>query len=450
MNTLALRSKQKYWRLFFFCLLCLAVAFATTLADAAPVQSAPTLREFWVWDLSVMPPAFRKTTATLRASGNRTLIYVEDKFFGHEITADYVTRLEYQLERSVPSGAYITDTGIVPLEERIFGPLPTKIAKDDRLVVLFAALGQYKDVQFDGFFNLYDQLPESEAMQKYQQHSNEANVIYLNGFRKSETYTTGVIAHELQHLLASGTTEVSRESWLSESLAEGAMLLTGFFSDQDHVDKYLSETGKYPLVTSGYVQYGPQLLFSSFLADSLPSARDMTAIASLNRVELGGRDAVEKLYQDLTEAPLSFDAIFSNFVSYVFEQSAGGAALPNSWRHSPAIHVLQIAPFFTYQAGSGELTGELAPYSFVAVDLAQELSPSAEIQVTRIPPSPGQTNASGCARDASVLWKPVNKTRIAIYAVGCDPGEKPEDVQFRLRILDQPSLLPASPFKLLR
>ena len=41
-----------------------------------------------------------------------------------------------------------------------------------------------------------------------------------------------------------------------------------------------------------------------------------------------------------------------------------------------------------------------------------------------------------------MLWKPVSSNRIAVYAVGCNPTDKTEFVQFRLRILDQPSLLP--------
>jgi hypothetical protein len=72
----------------------------------------------------------------------------------------------------------------------------------------------------------------------------------------------------------------------------------------------------------------------------------------------------------------------------------------------------------------------------------------ATIRVTR-DPSPLGSSASSCAASASVLWKPVNLNRIAVYAVGCDPTEAPDDVHFRLKILDEPSLLARDPFKIL-
>jgi len=434
MNTAAPRSKLKHWRPQLISLFCLGAALAGTSTHAAP---APSVRDFWIRD--------HKTTAGLRGSGNRTLVYVEDKLFNHGISGDFVSRLVWQLEQSPPSGAYLSDTGVVPFEERLFGALPQRAGGDDRLIVLFADLGQNQD----GLFNPLDLLSDSESMQKFQQHSNEANIIYVNGFRKTESSTTGVVARELPLLLSATYSSKAREGWLSGVLAEGAMMLSGFFGDQELVDKSLADSGRFPLISASAGSNGPQLLFSSFLLDSLPAAHN-TAISALSHIDLSGRDAVEKLFQQLTEVPLNFDAIFSNFVSYVFSQSASGAAMPNAWRHSPSIRALQIAPYFTYEAGSGELSGQLAPYSFVAVDLAQELSPSAEIRVERVNPEPVLPSTTDCSKNATVLWKPVNKRRIAIYAMGCDPSSPAEMVQFRLRILDQPSLLPTSPFKILR
>ncbi|MGZ3653040.1 MAG: hypothetical protein ACXVCI_05560 [Bdellovibrionota bacterium] len=419
MNTAAPRSKLKHWRSRSISLFCLGAALVGTIAHAA---SAPITRDFWIRD--------HKTSAGLRGSGFRTLVYVEDKLFNHGISGDFVSRMVWQLEQSPPSGAYLSDTGVVPFEERLFGALPRRASGDDRLIVLFADLG----LDQDGLFNPNDLLSDSESMQKFHQHSNEANLIYVNGFRKNESNTTSVIARELPRLLSSQ----AREGWLSGVLSEGAMMLSGFFGDQELVDKSLADSGSFPLVSPAPGSSGPQLLFSSFLLDSLPAAHN-TAISALSHIDLSGRDAVEKLFQQLTEVPLNFDAIFSNFVSYVFAQAASGAALPSAWRHSPSIRALQIAPYFTYEAGSGELTGRLAPYSFVAVDLAQELSPNAEIRVQRVDPDPPLAGgATDCSKNATVLWKPVNKRRIAIYAMGCNPASSAEMVQFRLRILDQP------------
>lgn len=428
-----LESRHRVGRLFLFYLIStLLGAFTATFAKAGTPPPAPATRAFWVWNLNVMPPTFRRATATLRAAGDRSLIYVEDKFYGREITAHFVLQLNEQLESKAPSSAFLPGLGIVSLEEQLFGALPRKVSPDDdRLIVLFADLGQFHDTKFDGFFNPYDQLSDQRAIEDYRQRSNEANILYINGFRQTGAYTTGVIAHELHHLLSHHGPD--REAWLSETLAEGAMLLTGFFTDQLRVEQYVANPGSVPLVTPSYVQYGPQLLFASFLIDSIPLSRG-SALTLLRNIHKGGRDAIEELFLKNTNVPLSFDAIFSNFVSYVFTQSDTNASLPAAWDHRPGLRVPRVASYFTYQVGSGELNGELAPYSFVAIDLAQELSPSAVIQVRRV--SPTNATAGDCARNASVLWKPISRTRIAVYAVGCDPSEKSENVQFRLKILD--------------
>ncbi len=437
MKTVALRAKPRIWRLILFCFFCLAVAFAMTLAEAA----APSQRDFWVRDNSSSAPA-RRAHATLLAAGARALVYVEDRV-ARQLSQDFLNRLEWQLDSAAPAAAYQSDVGIVPLEERIYGALPKGPAGEDRLVVLFTDAGS---ASADTWHSLYDQFSDADAMEKYRQHSNEGNVVYVNGFQGYETRTTASIARELEALLSSGGG--ARESWLERTAAEGAQLLTGFFVGQDRVNQFATDTGKFPLVSPASLQGGPQLLFASFLIDTLPLANG-TAMGGLSRVRKTGRDAVEELVQSRTEEPLNFDAIFSNFVSYVFSQADGAPSLPGAWRHSPGITLPKIAPFFTYQAGSGELSASLAPYSFVAIDLAQELSPAAIISVERVAPEAGIT-ATPCAASASVLWKPVNKPRLAIYAVGCDPTDKPEMVQFRLKILDHPSLFPAGPFKISR
>lgn len=443
--------RLRLWRLVAICTVCLFAALSVTFAADAmgsnqAAQSRPILdtkREFWVWDLRVMPPAFRRASATLRATGNRSLIYVEDSLWGGQLGQDFVHRLQWQLETAVPSGAWNLDSGVIPLEEKLFGGLPRKAQPDERLVVLFADLGQYKEQSFDGFFNPFDQLTDAEAQRKYKQRSNEANIIYVNGFRRTEAYTAGVIAHELQHLLASAHSESEREVWLSETLAEAAMLLTGYFTDQPHVNALAKDSGRHPLVTLSYVSYGPQLLFSSFLLDSL-APDGPAAISAISRAREPGKAAVERIFREYTGAPLSFDAIFSSFVSYVFNQASTGSLLPYSWAHKEGVVIPKIAPYYTFLASSGELVGQLAPYSFLAIDLSREISPSVVIQAERID-AKGAPGAQSCAREASVLWKPISSTRIALYSVGCDPVINGERINFRLKILDQP-FLPAFQF----
>lgn len=410
-------------------------------------------KEFWVWDLRVMPPAFRRTEATVRAVGPRSYIFVENALWEKNITPDYVERLHHRLEIETPRGA-LKQMGIIPLEEEVFAPLPKKIRNDERLIVLFADLGQYKDYQFDGFFNAFDQMKEETAWNEFEQHSNEANIIYINGFRGTEDYTTGVIAHELQHLLAHHATDnaadFNQAPWLSEMLAEGAMLVTGYYSDQGHVNRFTENPGRQPLVSETYVSYGPQLLFASYLIDSVRS--DATALGFLTRLKKRGREAIEFLFRSQTSFPLNFDAIFSNFLTYVFQASGTQERLPSAWTHhgDNGLLVPAIRPVARIEKFPAQLTNSVFPYSFVSIDLAQEIPPSAVVEVeavTRDVPSE-QPAEPTCANTASVLWKPMGPKRIAVYAVGCEYLSPKDVVDFRLSIRTKPSLLPWSPLRL--
>jgi hypothetical protein len=440
MHAFNLETLIRQWRFFALCgLLFFSAASATFGASAAPAIGSE--KEFWVWDLNVMPPAFRRAKATLRASGDKSLIYVEDSFWQKQIKPDYLSRLKTLLEVASPQGALMPGLGVIPVEENYFGPLPKRESGENRLVVLFADLGKYKDHEFDGFFNSYDQLTEAAA-QKEEQHSNEANIIYLNGLRRDENYTNGVISHELQHLLSFDLSgESSKDNWLSETLAEGAMLATGHFTDQPHVNQFAKNTGGSPLVSSTYVSYGPQLLFASFLMDF--ATQNALNLSELSHSKLKGRDAVEQLFQRRLGNPQTFDAIYSGFVSYVFNANLYAWSLPIGWdrQRTSGISVPEIASYKTFSGTPGAIDGWVYPYAFVAIDLVTELSDTAKVTVEAIRPIAGDENskAGSCAFTASVLWKPVNKKRIAIYGVGCEPKSKADMLHFRLIIVDQAS-----------
>lgn len=441
MTLRAIKPITRHWRTLAFCWLFLLGACAAAWAGTDSQPTIGSEREFWVWDLNVMPPGFRRATATLRASGPRSMVYVENAFWKKQIEPAYVERLTKLLEQASPIGAVRSEMGVVPYEESVFGPLPKRASGDDRLIVLFANLGKYKDHEFDGFFNAYDQMTEAEAV-KEEQHSNEANIIYLNGLRQNETYTNGVIAHELQHLLAhdpSGATQ--KDSWLSESIAEGAMLLTGHFSDQLHVNRFARNTGTSPLVSPTYVTYGPQMLFASFLLDFANSGA--LNLAELGRVPLHGRDAIESFFARRLGVPQTFDAIYSNFLSYVFNAQSFNWSLPLSWQRSTGfgISMPEITAYKTVQSFPSVSEGYVYPYAFVAIDLGEPIRESTVIKVEPIRPANDDNigPSAGCARAASLLWKPVSRNRIAVYAVGCEAKSKADLVHFRLIITDQAS-----------
>ena len=431
-----MKIAHSIYRLLALCLLLLS-SEQLVIADAPPALSQ---RTFWVWDLTVMPPAFRKANATLRASGSRSLIYVEEQLWNSNVTEKFVSQLSKNLETNAKPGSYFPDRGIVPLQEEVFAPLPTVINPDPRVIVLFADLGQYKNYKFDGFFNAFDQMKELDAWSLHQQHSNEANIIYINGIRESEAYTEGVIAHELQHLLAhhARPSNTPQELWLSEAIAEGAMLLTGHYTDQGHVDRYLENPAAHSLVSQTYVQYGPQLLFASFLIDSLKRAG---GLGHLTRTNLTGKEAVTDLFRSRTGgAPQSFDAIYSLFLTYISDSMLSKIKLPAAWNHSEETGlILKNARSYGQITVPGTVEGKLVPYSFAPYTLEKNLGEQANVQVTVISAQGSCANGNGKA-----LWKPLTPKMIAIYAVGCDQNSKEDTIQFRLTISEQPTIMPLS------
>ncbi|MCO5144296.1 MAG: hypothetical protein M9962_14505 [Oligoflexia bacterium] len=427
-------------------LLSTGLVFAHTPTTS---NSSVQKREFWVWDLNVMPPGFRKIQANPVRIGNRSLIYLEENFLDPNLTEEFLDILHYRLEIATPKGSLMPNKGIVSLEESVFGPLPKKSdTDDDRVIILFANLGKYKDHQFDGFFNAFDQISDKEAWEKYQQHSNEANIVYINGFRSNQEYTIGVIAHELQHLLAHAWGDASsKDLWLSEALAEGAMLLTGYYTDQDHINRYALETKSYPLVSHNYVQYGPQLLFASFLLDSVRSSSD--SFSYLTKLNKSGRDAIEDFFRNKTNSPLTFDSIFSNFLTYIFKGEGTQENLPSFAALSETgIKIPRIHPSIRFTSFPASAEGSLYPYSFLTVEMDKVIPPSAVIKVSLIPQEPSADLSMNCANASTVLWKPVDTKRIAIYSVGCEPQNPSDKVFFRLSILDKPFTIAPNLFRI--
>ncbi|NUM88214.1 MAG: hypothetical protein HUU37_03330 [Bdellovibrionales bacterium] len=350
----------------------------------------------------------------------------------------------HRLEVSAPEGAFVQDKGIVEIQESVFGALPTEMSPDPRVIVLFADLGQFKKFEFDGFFNVFDQMTEKEAWEKHQQHSNEANIIYINGLRSSETYTQGVISHELQHLLTHhGRPEAGQglENWLSESIAEGAMLLTGYYTDQGHVNRYAKSPWQFPLVSPSYVQYGPQILFASYLFDQLKQPR---LFAKTGQIPLPSKRAVEAVMEEALGVPQNFDAIFSQFLSYIFGTAEKKEKIPGGWRHYENTGL--TIPAFAYAAEAMNLPfdfqGTVMPYAFAPIKLPHPLPMNALVRV-----SIGEAQEE-CRKNGSALWKPLSSHVLAVYVVGCTANKPSEAVKFQLSIFEVPEMLPRSPLRL--
>lgn len=421
--------------------LALASACAALFTFLPIAQGANAKREvgesrrFWVKNQS----GYRSAETELKAVGERSYIYVEKSLWEKRITRELVERLSLALEKRAPEGAILPNLGIVPLEETLFAPLPKVISPDERVSVVFAEISNNQF--FDGYFNAFDQMTAAQAEAKGQR-SNESNVVYINGYRRSESYTASVVAQELQKLLSFYPSEDAEDLWFRETLGKAAKLASGFYVDQPQLNQYAQQPSLFPLVSYSYVQQGPQILFAAFLLDSMPDR--VQGLRLLNSFSGNGRQAVEILFRQITGSPLTFDVIFSKYLSYLFAGS--GRDLPNP-RKSDSMF-LRLPPIRSYAALKSfpaEIRGELMPYSVLVIDLPEALPATAVVQITPIRQHGAEDS---CARQGTVLWKPIDLKRIAIYSVGCEHQSPFDRLQFHLRVLDKPSLISAYPFKI--
>ncbi len=458
------------WDMSLISKLCFATAvwlqvFLPTTSSASnvlPRYAVGDLEEFWAWDLTVMPPGFRRVEARATSVGQSSYVFVENAAWeSGAIDFGFASDLYNRLEQQGLPSSLNPEKGILPLQQSIFGPLPDRINTDPRVVILLLGLGEFNGHRFGGYFNPFDQMTEPEA-QNYQQHSNEVNVIYLgiNLDGANDTHqVASIITHELQHLLSHNRIPNFHQApWLSEASAEAAMMFSGYFTDQKAVERYAEKTWGIPLVTSAYVHYGASALFAAFLVDKLGG---YGAFDDMMHAAIPSREAVEYAHYVRTGRNTSFDAIFSEFITYVYVNSNTHQSLPNTWQHSinDGYRIPNLTKVATIRTLPFNYSGSLRPYSFAVFELERALPPNARVSVEILAPSPplaelpptvlsaelplteippevaDESILKDCKDDVQILWKPLPNA-IAVYSIGCKFGDNRSQLRYKLTIRD--------------
>ncbi len=212
-------------------------------------------KEFWTWNLNIMPPENAKLQATCRGVGENVYVFVSDDVWMVNVLQKDIERIVQTFDRSTPEISIDGDKGIYEILTETFGE-PPDVDNDPRIYFLISQLGGYHGHHFDGFFRFID-----EAKGKY---SNRAEILYLDCDNPSDDYHLGVIAHEFQHLIH-WQYDRDETSWINESLAEVAMILCGYYTDKKQVARYLNNTDS-PLVAKGHMSnYGACLLWGTYI-----------------------------------------------------------------------------------------------------------------------------------------------------------------------------------------
>ncbi len=104
-------------------------------------------KDFWRYDLTIMPPRWIQETAYCMAVGERSYIFVtEEELFLNWTTEKADTIMQFLENRTLLS----EDMGIVEMDSTYFGAIPDEIDGDPRVIFFFSALGTYNNSVFDG------------------------------------------------------------------------------------------------------------------------------------------------------------------------------------------------------------------------------------------------------------------------------------------------------------
>lgn len=213
-------------------------------------------REFWTWDLHVMPPKDVQIKAACRGIGENIYVFVADTEWLIRVNQQDVDKIVETFDHATPATSLDPSKGIYDIVTGIFGP-PPDVDNDPKIYVLISQLSEYRGHTFDGYFRYLDQLDEK--------YSNHLDILYLDSDHPSNDYHIGVIAHEFHHLIQ-WSYDREEVSWISEGMAEVSMVICGYYTDKPKVLAYLGYTNQ-PLVKESHADYGACLLWGVYLFD---------------------------------------------------------------------------------------------------------------------------------------------------------------------------------------
>jgi hypothetical protein len=403
---------------------------------AARVDNPPpqvgAQRQFWVWDFAVMPPAPKQISATCRAVGDHGAFWVDDAAWNHTVNAADVATLDQRFNHQASPGAVDPTQGIGALDKTYFGDVPHVIDPDSTATILLTEFATFNGTSMDGYFNAFDQMPDAEA-QKYGQHSNEKNLIYLNtaGSPVAGDYMQAVLAHEFSHLLQFGK-DPDRSSWMGEMLAEVAMNVNGFHTDYGHVARH-QEHPERVLESETYVDYGACYLFGTYMMERYGK----TFVQRVNDSTAAPREAINAALQQSGQQG-GYENFLADWAVANYTDSRDVAQAPYQYASldPPAPATITVNAAATQAAGKLEPSG--VAYASLQVPRATIVHFNGDpgLQGRLLSFKDGQMSVTPVAVGADFLTNGDNV--LAIIATGKAPGQQ-------FTVIANPNEAPLSP-----
>ncbi len=314
-----------------------------------PVYKVGDQREFWAWNLKVMPPEDTRLPATCRGVGENVYIFVSDDVWMSAVFQKDIEKIIDVFDHSTPETSIDSEKGIYEILTETFG-CPPDVDNDHRIYFLISQLGEYHGHDFDGYFRFFDEF-EGE-------HSNHAEILYLDCDNPSDDYSLGIIAHEFQHLIH-WQYDRDEAGWLGESLSEIAMILCGYYTDKKHVIKYLNNTDS-PLVSRGHqmVDYGACLLWGTYIYERM----GIEFLGNLIREKENGIKGFQNVLNNMNIED-DFSGIFGEWLvtNYLSNSLVGDGRF--RYRSISLPVTPTVKHFFSLPVhGAGEINGYAADY----------------------------------------------------------------------------------------
>ncbi len=135
----------------FACLFFLSnCLFAEDELKDVSVYKVGDRKEFWTWNLKVMPPEDIKLQATCRGIGENVYIFVSDDVWDVNVFRQDIEKIMYAFDHSTPEASIDKDKGIYKILTETFGCPPDE-DDDNRIYFLISQLGEYRGHHFDGY-----------------------------------------------------------------------------------------------------------------------------------------------------------------------------------------------------------------------------------------------------------------------------------------------------------
>jgi hypothetical protein len=196
----------------------------------------------------------RAAMATCRAEGERTLVYVADDLWENPFTQAEVNAFMAGYELGGRPNSYRPELGVLPTDLLVFGdlegPLNEGKLTGNKLPIFVISSGGAGDGYLCGWCSAVE--------------------LHLDGpvLRSLHTdHALSIAAHESTHAIHRGY-DANEAVWVDETLAQAAMTVNGFFTDQVWLESFLNATNTAwgpGVAEPREFNYGAGLLFGTYL-----------------------------------------------------------------------------------------------------------------------------------------------------------------------------------------